>query len=81
MSDTPALLVSGTLDANPPPAQAEAHRRGLTRSTHLVVANAGHESTLPVLEVQQAIVDFLSGRDLADATITVRVPRIRPPSR
>ena len=78
VSDVPTLIVSGTLDANTPPAQAEAHRRGLSRSVHLVVANAGHESTLPVPDVQQAIVDFLAGRDVADRTVTLPVPTIRP---
>lgn len=81
VSALPVLLVSGTLDARTPPAQAEGHRRGLSRSTHLIVANAGHESTLPVPEVQQAIVEFLGGKDLADRTIALPVPKIRPAAR
>jgi pimeloyl-ACP methyl ester carboxylesterase len=78
VSAIPTLLISGTLDANTPVAQAEAHRRRLSRSAHLIVTNAGHESTLPVPEVQQVILDFFSDRMVTDRTIVVPVPNIRP---
>jgi len=65
------LFVSAELDMNTPPYQAEELRWGLPNSTHLVVANAGHEQTwfqndtaIPV------IVDFLKGMDVRERTIT-----------
>jgi len=66
VSPVRTLFVSGALDWNSPPYQAEEIRWGFTNSTHLVVQNAGHEQTLwqnpgsiPVL------VDFLAGQDVA----------------
>lgn len=59
-SDVPTLFVSGTLDANTPPYQAEQVRWGFPNGVHLVVENAGHESTLTVPAVQDAIVRFLA---------------------
>lgn len=65
------LFVSAELDMNTPPYQAEELRWGLPNSTHLVVANAGHEQTwfqnesaIPV------IVDFLKGMDVRERRIT-----------
>ena len=60
----PALFISGSLDSNTPPYQAEQVRWGFPNSVHLIVENAGHESTLPLREVQQAMVDFLKGVDV-----------------
>ena len=74
-SDVPTLLVSGTLDSNTPPFQAEEVRWGLTRATHLVVENAGHEDTLPHPEVQRAILEFLAGGDVAGRHPTLPRPR------
>ncbi|HYB94896.1 MAG TPA: alpha/beta hydrolase [Vicinamibacterales bacterium] len=59
VSTLPVLFISGTLDSNTPPYQAEEVRWGFPNSTHLVIENAGHESTLPRPDVQRAIVDFL----------------------
>ena len=73
-SDVPALFVSGTLDSNTPPEQAERGRRGFTRSAHLVVTHAGHESTL-VPAVRDAVVEFLRGSVVTDRTIDG--PRLR----
>ena len=56
VSKAPTLLISGTLDSNTPPYQAEEVRWGLPDATHLVVDGVGHESTLPRPEVQRAIV-------------------------
>ncbi|MGH9312436.1 MAG: alpha/beta hydrolase, partial [Vicinamibacterales bacterium] len=64
VSRLPVLFISGTLDANTPPHQAEEIRRGLPLATHIIVEGAGHESTLPLPEVEQAILDFLGGKDV-----------------
>ncbi len=70
-SMVPALFISGTLDANTPPFQAEELRWGFPFSTHLVVEGAGHESTLPHPDVQQAILDFLRGADVRGRSVAV----------
>lgn len=66
VSDVRALLLSGTLDWNTPPFQAEQLRWGMPNATHLVVRNAGHEQVLPHPEIQEAIVRFLRGEDVSD---------------
>jgi len=43
LCSVPTLFLSGTLDANTPPYQAEEMRWGFTDSVHLVQANGGHE--------------------------------------
>lgn len=64
VSDVRALLLSGTLDWNTPPFQAEQLRWGLTNATHLVVENAGHEQVLPHPDIWNAVRAFLRGEDV-----------------
>lgn len=68
-SSVPTLFVSGMLDSNTPPYQAERIRWGFPNGVHLVVENAGHESTLSVPEVQSAVVRFLKGGAVRDAFV------------
>jgi pimeloyl-ACP methyl ester carboxylesterase len=68
-SHVPTLFISGSLDSNTPPSQAEEVRYGFGRGTHLVVERAQHE-TLPIAAVQEAIVAFLGGDDVAGRRIT-----------
>lgn len=75
----PTLFVSGTLDSNTPPAQAEAVMRGFANAAHLIVTNAGHESTVTP-DVAARIVSFLDGHAVESATlpgapIVFRLPR------
>lgn len=75
----PTLFVSGTLDTNTPPAQAEAVMRGFAHASHLVIEGAGHESTLTA-GVRDRIAAFLSGNAVESATlpgepIEFRLPR------
>ncbi|HVS03651.1 MAG TPA: alpha/beta fold hydrolase, partial [Thermoanaerobaculia bacterium] len=65
-STVPTLLISGELDSNAPPYQAEELRWGLTDGTHLVVAHAGHEGMLGREDVGIVIRDFLRGDDVRD---------------
>lgn len=78
LTDTRTLFVSGTLDANTPPYQAEELRWGFSRSTHIVVEHAGHEDTLPNDEVQAAIADFLAGKDVGGLRIRLPRPKFVP---
>ena len=73
-STLPTLFVSGSLDPNAPPSQAEEVRRGFPNSVHLIIENAGHES-LPAAEVQSVIVDFFKGQDVSRRTISLPRPR------
>lgn len=79
VSDVRTLFLSGELDWNSPPYQAEEIRWGFTQSTHLVVRNAGHEQTLwqnpgavPLL------VDFLLGKDVSTRRIDLPPMRFVP---
>ena len=76
ISDLPALFISGTLDSNTPPYQAEEVRWGFTRGTPLIVENAGHESTLPLPEIRRAIIDFLKGIDVGDRRVSLPSPLV-----
>jgi pimeloyl-ACP methyl ester carboxylesterase len=74
VASVPTLFVSGTLDSNTPPYQAETVRWGLTDATHLIVDNAGHEDTQPMPEVQKAIFDFLAGKDVSGRRLALPPP-------
>jgi pimeloyl-ACP methyl ester carboxylesterase len=68
-TSVPTLFISGTLDNNTPPFQADEVRRTFQKSTHLVVENAGHESMLVDARVQQTIVEYLRGADVSKTKI------------
>lgn len=74
-SGVPVLFISGTLDSNTPPWQAEELRWGMPRATHLIVDNAGHEDMLPMPEVQRAIGDHFAGKDVAGRRIARPLPK------
>lgn len=70
-TSVPTLFISGTLDNNTPPFQADEVRKKFQRSTHLVVENAGHESMVVDPRVQQAMVDYLGGGDVSKTKIAL----------
>ena len=72
-SPVPALFISGTLDSNTPPAQAEAVMRGFRHAWHVIVEGAGHESTLTPA-VQERIAAFLGGQAVQSETLAGRAP-------
>ena len=55
----PALFVTGSLDVNAPPAEAQQLRRYFRESEHFIVPGAPHE-TLPMPDVQRVVREFLS---------------------
>src|SRR5262245_8761820 len=77
-ADVPTLFISGSLDNNTPPFQADETRRRFKQSAHIVVENAGHESMLDRPETQQAIVDFLLGKDVSRVKIALPPLKFRP---
>ncbi len=78
LSDVTTLFISGSLDSNTPPHQAEEVRWGFPNSAHLIVENAGHEDMIPHPDVQQAIMDFLGGQDVRDRSIALPQPDFIP---
>jgi hypothetical protein len=77
-SQVRALFVSGTLDGNTPPEQAEAVRAGFPNSAHVIVENGGHEDLLRMDEVRALIARFLSGEKLADTRLEKPALRFVP---
>jgi pimeloyl-ACP methyl ester carboxylesterase len=71
ITSVPTLFISGPLDNNTPPFQADEVRRSFKQSTHLIIDNAGHESMLIEPRVQQVIVDYLKGRDVSAVKIAL----------
>jgi len=67
-STVPTLLLSGNLDSNTPPAQADEALWGLPNGTIVVVENGFHE-TLPSPDVQAIVAEFLAGRDVRGRTV------------
>jgi pimeloyl-ACP methyl ester carboxylesterase len=70
-TDVPTLFISGTLDNNTPPFQADEVRKTFKDGTHLVIENAGHESMLVDEQVQQVLADYLRGRDVRNVKIAL----------
>jgi pimeloyl-ACP methyl ester carboxylesterase len=70
-TSVPTLFVSGALDNNTPPFQADEVRKSFKNSTHIVVDNAGHESTFVEPRVQQAMIDFLLGKDVSKVRVAL----------
>jgi pimeloyl-ACP methyl ester carboxylesterase len=77
-SETPTLFLTGDLDGNTPPYQAEEVRWGFPQGVHLIIENAAHE-TLPSGEVQAVVVDFLKGQDVSGRKIALPRPRFMTP--
>jgi pimeloyl-ACP methyl ester carboxylesterase len=71
VTGVPTLFVSGELDNNCPSFQADEVRKTFKQSTHLIVANAGHESMLVIPTIQQSIVDFLNGADVSQRSLSI----------
>ncbi|HJQ68811.1 MAG TPA: alpha/beta hydrolase [Blastocatellia bacterium] len=77
-TDVPTLFISGSFDNNTPPWQADEVRKSFKHSAHIVVENAGHESSLVEPRVQQAMVDFLRGKDVSGVKISLPPLRFQP---
>jgi pimeloyl-ACP methyl ester carboxylesterase len=76
LSDIPALLLTGTLDAVTPPSQAELAAEGLPNGDVVRIAGSGHDVLSGSPCAQQIMVDFLrepTGYD-AGCAATLRVP-------
>lgn len=72
------LFISGTLDSNTPPFQAEEARWGFSNSAHIIVEYAGHEQTLPNEEVEAAVIAFFNGKDVSHVRVSLGKPKFKP---
>ena len=70
-TSVPTLFISGTLDNNTPPFQADEVRRTFRKNTHLIIENAGHESMVVDTRVQQTMVGYLGGGDVSKTKIAL----------
>ncbi len=77
-SNTPTLLLTGTLDGRTyPKSQAEAVA-GFSDVTQVMVENAGHNLFMSSPEVTDRIVDFFSGEPADTARIVLPLPDFKP---
>ncbi len=70
VTDIPTLFLSGTLDFNTPPYQAEQVRWGFSNSHHIIVKNAGHEQVVYHPKAQKTILSFLKGENIDEVTMS-----------
>lgn len=73
-SPVATLFLSGSMDSDTPPSNAEEVRLGFPNSTHIIVENGFHE-TLPAGQVQDIVVDFFSGLDVSGRRIVFERPQ------
>lgn len=76
--DVPTLFLSGELDANTPPYQAEEVRWGFTDGIHLVQRNGGHEDWMRNGNAIDAIASFIGGADVRGRDIDMPPLRFVP---
>ncbi len=69
VSNVRTLFMSGTLDFNTPPHQAEEIRWGFSNSSHIIVDNAGHEQVVGHPGAPQAMIKFLKGENVDDVAL------------
>ncbi len=69
LTNVRTLFMSGTLDFNTPPHQAEEVRWGYANSSHIIVKNAGHEQILTHPGAMPAIIRFLKGEEVDDVAL------------
>ena len=54
-------MISGSLDSNTPPHQAEALQLGFPTATHIIVENAGHNELISTAKEYEAITEIVAG--------------------
>ena len=74
----PTMFVSGQMDSNTPPFQAEQLRWRFSRGAHVILEYGGHEDMLPHPEIQKLASDFISGKEVRDQMIHQPRPKFRP---
>ena len=77
-TDIPTLFVSGVLDNNTQPFQADEVRKTFKNSIHIVIDHAGHESMVIDPQVQQTMVQFLRGEDVSKVKLSLPPLKFQP---
>lgn len=75
VSPVRTLFMSGTLDFNTPPYQAEEVRWGFSNSAHIIITNAGHEQIERHPQTQATVLAFLRGEKVDE--IALAYPPLR----
>ena len=72
-SKTPALFISGTLDARTPVSNAEEARKGFTKSVHLIIDGAVHSDPLFLSspKIKEVMLEFMKDRPISTTKITL----------
>lgn len=70
VTDIPTLFLSGSLDFNTPPYQAEQAKWGYSNSHHIVVKNAGHEQIVYHPKAQETILRFFKSDTIDNVTMS-----------
>lgn len=73
--DVKTLFVSGDLDSNTPPSQADEVRAGFSRGKSLLMVNGGHEDWMRSPDVVQALLAYL--RDGDPGSERIQLPPVR----
>lgn len=77
-TDVPTLFISGVLDNNTQPFQADEVRKTFKTSTHIIIENAGHESMLVDTQVQKMMVDYFRGQDVSKVKVNLPPLKFQP---
>jgi pimeloyl-ACP methyl ester carboxylesterase len=78
VSSVPTLFVSGSLDVNTPPYQAEHARWGFADSAHLVQEHGGHEDWMRNPALLSALRAFLAGEKVTGRAVDMAPLRFVP---
>ena len=70
VTEVRTLFMSGTLDFNTPPYQAEEVRWGFSNSSHIIVDYAGHEQIWSHPQANATIIRFLKGENVDDVALS-----------
>jgi len=77
-ASVPILFITGELDGNTPPHQAEEVRAGFPRSQHLVIENGGHGSAFMSVAAIGAMLEYLRDGTVPEEKIGLTPPRFLP---
>ncbi len=77
---TPALFISGTLDARTPVSNAEEARKGFPNSAHLIIDGAVHSDPLFLSspQIKDVMLEFLKGQPVSTTSIKLQPPKFAP---
>ena len=78
-SDTPTLLLSGTLDGRTYPESQQEAFSGFSDLSTVIVENAGHNLFMVSPDVSDVILRFMRGEEVGGETITIDAPTFSLP--